>query len=145
MATNMATNAGVETVSDGDPKQVVPPSDVQEVSQDKEQNPYSDFASAEPPEIIQPSPQETRIKRVDPRHQWINTDKAIPYFCKLCDYTADCSEVGEACFLRVSMPYNSPNAIFPSSSPLSIFVKSRQNFCFHFFVVIYSRLTSIIV
>ncbi|XP_058944370.2 uncharacterized protein [Pocillopora verrucosa] len=93
MATNMATNAGEEIVSDGDPNQVVPPNDAkQEVSEGKEQNPYGDFASAEPPELIQPGPPETRMKRVDPRHQWINTDKAIPYLCKLCDYTADCSE-----------------------------------------------------
>lgn len=98
MATNMATKAGEEIVSDGDPNQVVPPIDAkQEVSEGKEQNPYGDFASAEPPELIQPGPPETRMKRVDPRHQWINTDKAIPYLCKLCDYTADCSEVGETC------------------------------------------------
>ena len=97
-ATNMATKTGEEIVSDGDPNQVVPPNDAkQEVSEGKEQNPYGDFASAEPPELIQPGPPETRMKRVDPRHQWINTDKAIPYLCKLCDYTADCSEVGETC------------------------------------------------
>ena len=142
----MATNVGEETVSDGDPKQVVPPSNVQEVSEDKEQNPYSDFASAKPPEIIQPSPQETQIKRVDPRHQWINTDKAVPYFCKLCDYTADCSEVGEACSSWVSMPYNSSNALNISleQSTFNTLATSRQNFYFHFFVIIYSRLTSII-
>lgn len=33
-------------------------------------------------------------KRVDPRQNWINTDKTKPYFCKLCDYNMDCMEVG---------------------------------------------------
>ena len=33
-------------------------------------------------------------RRVDPRQNWINTDKTKPYFCKLCDYNMDCMEVG---------------------------------------------------
>ena len=35
-----------------------------------------------------------QTKRVDPRQDWINTDKTKPYYCKLCDYNMDCMEVG---------------------------------------------------
>ena len=35
-----------------------------------------------------------QAKRIDPRQDWINTDKTKPYYCKLCDYNMDSMEVG---------------------------------------------------
>ena len=32
-------------------------------------------------------------KKVDPRQQWINTDRTKPYYCKLCDFNMETMEV----------------------------------------------------
>ena len=99
MASNMATNMDENTVSEGDPNQAVPPDTIKE---EPKENLYIDAANAEQPEIIQPSQAGTQPKRVDARQDWINTDKTKPYFCKLCDYNMDCSEV---CTLSVPASY----------------------------------------
>ena len=37
---------------------------------------------------------EGQPKKIDPRQQWINTDRTKPYYCKLCDFNMDSMEVG---------------------------------------------------
>ena len=71
---------------------------------EKEDQLYADFPSGALPVSSQSQPAGTsstdvhtntnQTKRVDPRQDWINTDKTKPYYCKLCDYNMDCMEVG---------------------------------------------------
>ena len=71
---------------------------------EKEDQLYADFPSDALPVSSQNQPAGTsstdvhtnanQTKRVDPRQDWINTDKTKPYYCKLCDYNMDCMEVG---------------------------------------------------
>lgn len=84
-----------------------PPGDPQNVSQvvvkkENQENLYIDFASDTPPVGLAASQQLTNensnnaagpVKKVDPRQQWINTDRAKPYFCKLCDFNMESMEV----------------------------------------------------
>ena len=79
---------------------------IQVVREEKEKQDqlYADFPSDALPVSSQNQPAETsgtgaytnanQTKRVDPRQDWINTDKTKPYYCKLCDYNMDCMEVG---------------------------------------------------
>ncbi|KAL9966409.1 hypothetical protein ACROYT_G024475 [Oculina patagonica] len=106
MATNMATNmAGVmnvsaaeNTVPTEDPNLVTEAQVVNEEQINQEQL-YIDFASDTPPVTSQTGvpaggdqSSSNLAKRIDPRQEWINTDKTKPYFCKLCDYNMDCME-----------------------------------------------------
>ena len=71
---------------------------------EKEDQLYADFPGDALPVSSQNQPAGTsstdvhtnanQTKRVDPRQDWINTDKTKPYYCKLCDYNMDCMEVG---------------------------------------------------
>lgn len=99
MATNMAgvmnISAAENTVPVEDPD-LVTETQVVNDEQVKQDQLYIDFASDAPPVSIQTgvSAGDNLAKRIDPRQEWINTDKTKPYFCKLCDYSMDCMEVG---------------------------------------------------
>lgn len=106
MATNMANvNVSIaeNTVATGDANLDAEAQVVQE-EQEKQNQSYVDFPSDAPPVSSQNQPAGTsgtgvytnanQTKRIDPRQDWINTDKTKPYYCKLCDYNMDCMEVG---------------------------------------------------
>lgn len=108
MATNMAitnvsVSTGENTVVTGNANLDAGAQVVKE-EKEKEDQLYADFPSDALPVSSQNQPAETsstdvytnasQTKRVDPRQDWINTDKAKPYYCKLCDYNMDCMEVG---------------------------------------------------
>ena len=89
-----------KAVSSGDPTLATQPQIVN-VDQGKQEQLYIDFASDAPPIISQTgtsaagaNDSSSQPKRVDPRQEWINTDKTKPYYCKLCDYNMDSMEVG---------------------------------------------------
>ena len=108
MATNMAmTNVNVSTAENtvvtGNANLDAGAQVVKE-EKEKEDQLYADFPSDALPVSSQNQPAGTsstdvntnvnQTKRVDPRQDWINTDKTKPYYCKLCDYNMDCMEVG---------------------------------------------------
>ena len=73
------------------------------VKNEKQEQLYIDFASdALPVGLASSSTQistegttntEGPTKRIDPRQQWINTDRTKPYYCKLCDFNMETMEV----------------------------------------------------
>lgn len=73
------------------------------VKNEKQEQLYIDFASdALPVGLASSSTQistegttntEGPAKRIDPRQQWINTDRTKPYYCKLCDFNMEAMEV----------------------------------------------------
>ena len=103
MATTATNITGVDvslvenTIPTVDPN-LVTESQVVNEEQGKQEHLYIDFASDAPPVTTQNSQTAASSnqlpKRIDPRQEWINTDKTKPYFCKLCDYNMDCMEVG---------------------------------------------------
>ena len=77
-----------------------------EVEKGKHEQLYIDFASDALPVGLASSTQMSEIstedttstggppKKIDPRKQWINTDRLKPYYCKLCDFNMETMEVG---------------------------------------------------
>ena len=84
------------------------------VNNEKQEQLYIDFASdALPVGLASSSTQittegtantEVPAKRIDPRQQWINTDRTKPYYCKLCDFNMETIEVSVV-LKKISLPY----------------------------------------
>ena len=100
MTTNMANvdvSTAENTVVTGDANQDAGTQVAME-EQEKQDQSHADFPGDAPAVSSQNQPEGTsgtasQTKRVDPRQDWINTDRTKPYYCKLCDYNMDCMEV----------------------------------------------------